>query len=420
MMTKNSSRKQVWFIIVWFLFFPLFSFAQPKSIEYFVRKSIENDAKVPEIQNLILSNKIDSQLIYAANKLQVTGVGNAYYAPVLNGYGYDNAITNGQQVSTLIALNKQIYNRRNLSLQFESLQLKNDSLNNSSLIYLQDLKKTIISQYILTFSDQLQLNFNTELVALLSKEEKILRTLTQKSVYKQADYLSFLVTFHQQELTGLQLKNQYRNDYAILNYLAGIADTSTQTLTEPDIRLITGENTISSAFFRKYEIDSLTIENNRLIRKNQYRPKLNLFSDAGYQSTLTIHPYKNFGYNVGISFLVPIYDGNQKRLQLEKLDMEENTRVKQREFFNVQYTQQIHQLQQQLTDLENLEVPIRKQINYLETLLKVNSKLLETGDIRITDYVLGLNKYMNAGNLAVQNQIAKYQVIQQLNYWHFK
>lgn len=417
-MYKKSHQKPIRFIIVSVLFFPLFSFSQSKTIEYFVNKSIENDVKIPEIQNLILSNKIDSQLIYAANKLQVTGVGNAYYAPVFNGYGYDNAITNGQQVSTLVALNKQIYHKQNLSLQFISLQLKNDSLSNSSLIYLQDLKNKIIGQYIITYSDQLQLNFNNELVTLLSKEEKILKKLTQKSVYKQADYLSFLVIFHQQELTGLQLHNQYRNDYAILNYLAGIVDTSTATLIEPDIKL--NPNALSSVFFRKYEIDSLTIENNRLIRKYQYRPKLNLFADAGYQSTLTIHPYKNFGYNIGISFLVPIYDGNQKRLQLEKLNMEENTRVKKRDFFYVQYKQQIHQLQQQLTDLENLAVPIRKQIQYLKTLLEVNSRLLETGDIRITDYVLGLNNFMNAGNLVVQNQIAKYQVIQQLNYWHGK
>jgi hypothetical protein len=75
-------------------------------------------------------------------------------------------------------------------------------------------------------------------------------------------------------------------------------------------------------------------------------------------------------------------------------------------------------LQQQLHELENLADPINKQITYLETLINVNGKLLETGDIRMTDYILALNNYITAKNLLVQNQIAKYQVIQQLNYWN--
>jgi len=48
----------------------------------------------------------------------------------------------------------------------------------------------------------------------------------------------------------------------------------------------------------------------------------------------------------------------------------------------------------------------------------VNGKLLETGDIKITDYVLGLNNYISAKNLVVQNMIARYQIINQLNYWN--
>jgi hypothetical protein len=50
----------------------------------------------------------------------------------------------------------------------------------------------------------------------------------------------------------------------------------------------------------------------------------------------------------------------------------------------------------------------------------VDGKLLETGDIRITDFILALNNYITAKSLAVQNQVARYQVIQQINYWNMK
>lgn len=408
------------FITILIFFVPLFSIAQNKDLNYFISRSISNDPKFTEFRNQILANKIDSQLIVAGNKIQVSGSGNAYYAPIINGWGYDEAITNGQQLSALVALNKQIYNKRNLSLQFKSLQLQNDSLANSSAIYQQDLKKTIISQYILTYGDQLQLNFNDEVISLLTKEEGILKTLTEKNVYKQADYLSFLVTLQQQQLTRNQLMVQYKNNYATLNYLAGIIDTVTEALAAPDLQVKVNLNATSSPFFLNYKIDSLRLQNERLLAKIQYRPKVNLFADAGYQSTFILTPYKNFGYNIGINLTVPIYDGHQKRLQFTKLDIEERTRQKQHEFFYNQYQQQIQELEQQLNDIESLAGPINKQITYLETLINVNGKLLETGDIRITDYILALNNYITAKNLVVQNQMARYQVIQQLNYWNMK
>jgi len=409
-----------YFIIIGCFLLPLFSIAQNKTLEYFINKSLTNDPKFIEFQNLILANKIDSATIVAGNKIQVTGNGNAYYAPVINGYGYDVTITNGQQLSALVAVNKQIYNKRNLSLQFKSLQLQNDSITNSAAIYNQDIKKAIVTQYITTYGDQLQLNFNDQLINLLIKEEEILKKLTEKNVYKQADYLSFLVTLQQQQLTRNQLLVQYKNNYATLNYLSGIIDTTTEALAEPAIEVKNNSFANNSPFLLNYAIDSLRLLNERNIIEYHYRPKVNLFADAGYQSTFILTPYKNFGYNFGINLTVPIYDGHQKKLQFSKLDLEERTRQKQKEFFYNQYHQQIQQLQQQLNDLESLAAPVNKQIEYLETLIKVNGKLLETGDIRITDYVLALNNYITAKNLLVQNKIERYLVIQQLNYWNMK
>ncbi|MEO7835382.1 MAG: TolC family protein, partial [Ginsengibacter sp.] len=211
-----------------------------------------------------------------------------------------------------------------------------------------------------------------------------------------------------------------KNNYATLNYLAGIIDTTTETLAEPDIEVKNNLSGNTSPFILNYKIDSLRILNEVDIIKYQYRPKVNLFADAGYQSTFILTPYKNFGYNFGINLTVPIYDGHQKKLQFSKLNLEKLTRQNQRDFFYNQYHQQIQQLQQQLNDLESLAAPVNKQIEYLEALIKVNGKLLETGDIRITDYVLALNNYISAKNLLVQNKIERYLVIQQLNYWNMK
>jgi len=399
---------------------PVFLFSQVKDLSFYIDTAINNSPQLYEYRNLVLSNRIDSELIVAANRFQVTGNSNNYYAPVINGYGYDVAITNGQQLAALVAVNKQIYNRRNLNVQFENLRLQRDSLHVSSAITTQDIKKSIISQYITAYGDQLQLDLNDEVIALLTNEDSVLKKLTQKNVYRQADYLSFLVTLQQQQLTRSQLSVQFKNDFAALNFIAGIIDTATVRLNGPDISVAKNLVYDSSAFFLKYKIDSLRLLNQKSMIDIGYRPKVSLFADAGYQSTLTIAPYKNWGTNIGINLSIPIYDGHQKQLQYTKINIEERTRQRQKDFFTTRLRQQIRQLQQQLTSLENLADPINKQINYLETLISVNGKLLETGDIKITDYVLALNNYITSRDLVVQNMIARYQIINQLNYWNTK
>ena len=405
-----------------FLFFlciaPVFLFSQVKDLSFYVDTAINNSPQLYEYRNLVLSSRIDSELIVAANRFQVTGNSNNYYAPVINGYGYDVAITNGQQLAALVAVNKQIYNRRNLNVQFENLRLQRDSLHVSSTITTQDIRRSVISQYITAYGDQLQLDFNDEVITLLSNEDSILKRLTQQNVYKQADYLSFLVTLQQQQFTRSQLAVQFKNDFATLNFLAGVADTTMARLATPNINVLKNVVYDSSAFLMKYKIDSLRLLNQKSIIDIGYRPKVSLFADAGYQSTLTIASYKNFGTNLGISLTVPIYDGHQKQLQYTKINNEERTRQRKQEFFHKQLQQQVRQLQQQLSSLEELIGPINKQIEYLKTLIDVNGKLLETGDIKITDYVLALNNYITSKNLVVQNIISRFQVLNQLNYWN--
>ncbi|MEO6220836.1 MAG: TolC family protein [Ginsengibacter sp.] len=398
--------------------YPLFSIAQIKDLDYFLNNAIANSPLLNENRNNILIAAVDSALIVAANKYQVTGNGNAYYAPIVNGWGYDKAITNGQQLSALVALNKQIYNKRNLSLAFADIQIQKDSLRINSLISEQDLKKNIIAQYITVYSDQLQVDFNDELHHLLQRQEIILKKLTQENVYRQVDYLSFLVTLQQQNLARQELEIQHKNDFSLLNYLAGIIDTTTFKLEEPQLKVIKTIVADSSAFFLKYKIDSLRLINSRSLIDVGYRPKVSLFADAGYQSSFEINPYKNFGTNIGINFSIPIYDGRQRRLQYTRLGIEERTRQKNRDFFQRQYYQQIAQLQQQLSLIQSLESSINDQIKFLETLIEANGKLLETGDIKVTDYIVALNNYIIAKNLLVQNKVSRYQIINRLNYWN--
>lgn len=405
-------------IILIFISFSVTVPAQKNKLAYYIQQALANSPLLRDYQNQVQLNRYDSLLIKAAYKPQVTGNSFSSYAPVIKGYGYDGALTNGGNFNALIGVNKQILNKKLVTAQFQHLQLQNQSLNNTAKITEQDLKRTITAQYITAYGDLQQINFNKEIKALLFKEEIILKKLTQGNVYKQVDYLSFLVTLQQQDLQIKQLDIQFKNDVATLNYLSGIADTSIIILQDPALSLNPLPDINGSVFLKQFEIDSLKLSNNKVLVSAAYTPKINLFADAGFNSTLAFSPYKNFGTSFGVSASIPIYDGRQKKLQYSKIAIAEKTRNNYKDFFITQYSQQMAQLKQQLKATDELIADIIKQLKYTESLITVNEKLLETGEVRITDYILALNNFINAKNLITQNTINRLQLINQINYWN--
>jgi outer membrane protein TolC len=132
--------------------------------------------------------------------------------------------------------------------------------------------------------------------------------------------LLFLSTVKQQELILLQMKYQFENDLGILNYLSGTNEKSAIVLTQPEMELKPLIAPGSSIYNQQFEIDSLSIQNQKENIANNYKPSVLLFADAGYNSTLIGQSYKNFGNSVGFNLSIPIYDGNQRQLQTTKMN----------------------------------------------------------------------------------------------------
>ena len=392
--------------------------AQSRNIDYYLDQALHNSPLLKDYQNQVQSNLVDSQRLRASYRPQVTGTSNNSYAPVINGYGYDNAITNGGNISAMVGVNQALVSRKNINTQYETIRLQNQGIENTARITEQDLKRTIVAQYITAYGSWQQLNFSRQVDTLLKKEEGLLKTLTEHNVYRQTDYLTFLVTLKQQELLVRQQAIQFRNDHATLNYLSGIVDTAGVLLEEPPLAVQSLPDVTHSVFFCKYTLDSLLLTNSRSLIDFSYKPKVSLFADGGYNSSLAYLPYKNFGTSFGVNITVPIYDGHQRKMQYSKLNIAERTRTAYKDFYTSQYSQQIAQLQQQLKGTEELIDDINQQIKYSEGLINVNVKLLETGDAKIADLVIALNNYLTARNLLIQNNVSRLQIINQINYWN--
>jgi len=394
------------------------SLAQTYTLDHYLDIAKNNSPLLKDLRNQVLSNSQDSLRLLAGYQPQVNANSGGLFAPSIDGFGYSEAITNEHTLNALLAASKTFVTKKNLDAQIQTIILQSESLRNSGKISEQDLKKAITTQYITAYGDLLQYRFNQEVVDLLSQEEQLLKKLTRDNVYHQSDYLTFLVTFKQQQLAVLQSRLLYKNDYTTLNYLAGIADTSMIQLAEPGIQKAMLPDPATSIFFRQYHLDSLKLVNSRDLVDFSYKPKISLNADGGYNSDFMGQAYKNLGVSAGFTFTMPIYDGGQRKMQYRKLFLQEETRENYKAFFNSQYHQQIAQLNQQISENDNLINQIDEQMKYAESLVKVDSKLLETGDVRVADLILAINNYLTIKNLRTTTNINKLQLINQLNYWN--
>src|ERR1043165_4336684 len=388
------------------------------TLNYFIDRALINSPLIKDYQNRQLSLSSDSQIIRATQKKQVNFVSNNLYAPVINGWGYDEIITNMAQVSAMVQATRIFLSKGNLAAQYKQIALQRQSLNDTMFLSRKDLVKTITEQYIAAYADQLTMDYSNDLFNLMKNEEEALKKLAQSSVIKQTEFLSFEITLKQQELTYLQAQIQYNTNFLTLNYMAGIVDTTITRLEEPKLTDNLPFDFYNSVFYKRFINDSLRIVNERMIIDYSYRPTISAISDAGFNSSLQNTPYKNVGFSIGLNIKLPLYDGHLKKLKYQKLDLEEKTRIANKNFYVNQYNQQIRQLYIQLRGTDELFNKIKEQVSYSKTLIEAYGKLLQTSDIKVTDFVTAITNYMNAQNTFRQNIISRLKIMNQINYWN--
>ena len=393
--------------------------AQTKDLNYYINYSLENSPLLKDFQNQTIVNQIDSLILKTTYiKPSVDFSSSNFWAPIVDGFGYDESITHKGRNNALLTVRQSIVGQGNLKTKLNTYTLDNQLLQNEKKISEQDLKLVITTQYITTYGILEEIHFNEELENLLKKEEVLLKKLTESTVYKLTDYLNFQIKLQQHQLLVNQQKAEYKNNLAALNYLCGIIDTSFVLLDKPEMILqtsLTFENTLQ---YYQFQIDSLKIRNSDALINYAYRPKLDIFADAGFNSTLSNYTYKHFGASIGFSLAIPIYDRGQRKQEHDKLKIDELTRKNYQDFSRQQYRQRIDQLYQQLSESERLIDQAQTIIKSTQTLMDAYAKQIQTGDASVTDYILSVNNYMSARHVITQHTINKIQIINQINYWN--
>lgn len=391
--------------------------AQSRNLEYYLGQGYSTNPQLQDLSNQLSSASLDSLRVRAGQKPQLTANAGAQYAPSFGSIGYDQAVTNGGNYSATVNASQVIFNRFSLNARLQTIKVHQDSIHNSTSLIRIDLKKAITAQYITAYADLRQLGFQQDLFRLLENQEKYLIKMVQAGIFKQSDYLTFLVSRQAQEVAISQFQNTYHTDLSALNLLAGIVDSNTVNLEEPHIAASGLLPLIDLPGYRKFRIDSLQLTNQRSLLAASYKPKLNWFADAGNQTSRPASLFRSFGTSFGLNFSIPIYDGHLRRIASKQIDLQERSRKVYQNYFTSQYQQQILAVQKQIRDIEQLLGKITNQLKYSKMLIDIDQKLLNTGDLKVNDFLIAINNYRAIQFTQTQQQINRLLLLNQLNYW---
>ncbi len=403
-------------LIIFLLIISLLVHGQTRDLGFYLSEGIHNSPLLNDLRNQANSAVSDSLLVQAAKRPLLEAKSSLQYSPYYHNFGYDEVITDGGNYMALMGVSQNIFNRQETNNKLRTAELQKKLANNSSRVTEKELLKAITDQYLMAYSDLIDLRFNKSFLELYNKENEIVLNFVKSGLAKQTDYLTLLIESQSQEILISQLNTQFNKDLMLLNRLCGINDSVAYELEKPEL-MVSGNSDITKLpSFIQYKIDSLRIQNNKEAIDIRYKPKISWFADAGFLTSTPWNFYRHFGYSAGVSLNLPIYDGKQRNIEKQKLEFDENSRRMYENNFRNQYTTQVQQLNTEFRALNDMSVRLETQRKNSDQLMRTLKEQLEAGNIQMTEYINSVKSYRTIGRNINLINIQKLQVINEINF----
>lgn len=405
---RNIFKKQ-FYLLLFFLFVGFLHAQNKNTLDYYLNISKQNNPNLQDLTNQMSITALDSIKMRREFGFKVNGIADASYSPQFNNWGYNgNSTINGNNLALLGRVSRDFISKKNYDAKLNSFSIGIQQLLNQKNLSALNLKKAITEQYLLTYESQEQKKIDQEIIDIFRQEDLILKKLTQSSVFRQTDYLSFKVGLQQILLQQKQHEADYQNNFALLQYLSGSSE-EIESLKAPDFKLSEENNFGQSIYAQSFRTDSLKLANDIQLINYSYQPKISLFADGGYSSALLQTPYKNFGISAGVSLNIPIYDGHQRELLLAQKKIELDTKKNYEDFYQKQYLQYQKQIENQIQQYKGMSAIAHQQLEYAKTLIVANLKQLPTGDVKMVDFLLSITNYttLKSGILQYKMQLLR-------------
>ncbi|MBP9161088.1 MAG: TolC family protein [Flavobacteriales bacterium] len=357
---------------------------------------------------------LDSSDIRAAFGLQVNGSSQFLYAPNGAHWGYDPAITNGGLYSAVVGASVPLFTGGRKQTGLDSVALRGSALQLVKEGTLLDLRQRVTEQFINTYADQRTLAAVLARVRILDEEEAVMKHLVGQGIYQQIDGMNLRVNAQAQRIAASRAKALLRNDLLTLSTLCGSADTAMVALAPLDLAPPGAFDPSASPGMRQFAVDSLAINiADRSIDLN-YRARLNVIGEAGLNAVVIRDVPDRFGASAGLNLSMPIYDGNRRRTQHDRIALREKSRTAYRDSYADQLELRHAQLSEALAQADTLIAGTLRQSADEEHLIELYRVELERGLVRLTDLFLALENHARTVNDMIQTEADRSRIVNAL------
>ncbi len=406
------------------------SFAQ-RNLDFYLNSAYQNNPVIIEQQNLIRINNFQRDLDYAQTSgFQIYLSANYLFAPYFNNrggiitsnpdpnaIGYDVGLTNGGLYSAQFNIEKNIFNGAlNDALAKQRTITENTAKNNIELLK-RDLRKQITDQYIQTYLSYQLYNITSELTSHLKDQLKILGELVESGMAKQSEYLMLSIEIENQNIAANDYYSQFTSNLYELNSLCGIKDSSIVLLENVSLEL--QDKKFIPIIFKKFELDSLAVENQQQIFETKYQPKVSLFFNAGLNAVEINNIQRKFGLSAGINFSFPIYDGNQRSVTQQQTKVSIETINNYKSNLKILLDNQRSSTLKKLNNLKNNLNSLSKQIESYNTVIKISEKELRQGQLSMIEYLTILKNFLDLKKNKITAELNYQLEINNYNYWNY-
>lgn len=390
-----------------------------QNLPYYLDAALHSNPVVQQNINLSYIARLDADKAQSLlNKPEITTTGNLLFAPLINGVGYDEAITNGALYSAQINANIPLFNQAQSKAYLVNSQIKQQIYRQNTQQSQHDLIRQVTEQYILTWQNLEQLVSIKEVLDLLNDQERLILALMQNGILLQSDVQLFQIEKAGRELTYKEYQTAYRKNLATLNLLCGIVDTSFTELSPPSIELQTVVPDTSN-FLEPFRLDSVMAASDQEVFELKYRPQFSAFGNYGLNAIKLKDINKRFGFSAGLNFSLTISDGHQKELNCQQMVLYQLNSQNQKDYLSKQVKQQMLSARQEIRLLDEKLVAVQKQITDYDRLLAIYSQRLAQGDLSVNDYLNTIKSYVALKGDLTQMKSSRLLLINNYNFWNW-
>lgn len=369
-----------------------------------------NNAQVADLENeKVIANYRYPELHSDINWME---------APVIDGVGYDEAITNGAWYSALAGVSMPLFTKALSQPELEKNNLQAGKSRWQGKMGWKELSMQITDLYAQCFADQQNLDNMKDQLKVITDQHRLSKKLAEQGIMRASDVLQLGIEVSAQKVKVKDQRTNLRNDLNKLNTTCGISDTALYRLTDPGLSL-SASVADSSLFLKQFHYDSLSILNQQDLFNLKYKPKLSAFADAGLNASKLTAPQNNLGFSFGLNLNVKLWDHGQRKINEKQSQIRMNTVSSYKSYFQNQRTQQLNSILVRIRETEEKITELAEQLKQYETLLAIYKTDLSTGDITVNEFLVVFRNSLQARQDIIQQQLNKNNLINAYNYWNW-